>query len=1050
MNRDQATALIEQTFPQAFDGMRFKNFAHNLLNHIDETKAHRWNITYVKDAFKKHVQGYERLGTYTSPNDEKLDVLVVHLTTESKLERARTAIRNFVADHLQNRNAKDAALVAFVSPTEKQWRFSYVKMEYAAVEQQSGKVAVETHFTPAKRFSYIVGEGESCHTAKTRFLDLLGNTDTDPVLADIEEAFSVEAVTNEFFKKYAELFEDIRLALDGLLSEDKAIRDEFHAKGVNTVDFGKKLLGQIVFLYFLQKKGWLGVPKGQDWGAGPHDFLRQLAKAKYGKYDNFFNDVLEPLFYDTLATDRGHEAWCERFKCRIPFLNGGLFEPLGDYDWRKIDIALPNRLFTNTVVEEGTTGTGVLDVFDRYNFTVNEAEPLEKEVAIDPEMLGKVFENLIEENRRKGLGAYYTPREIVHYMCQETLINYLNSSVNKDTELISRVDIETFVHSGEQISHYESVDTNYRIKMPKSVEKNARAIDEQLAKITICDPAVGSGAFPVGMMTEIVRARCALTPYFNEVHERTVYRFKHDAIQNCLYGVDIDAGAVEIAKLRLWLSLVVDEEETKQIKPLPNLDYKIVSGNSLIGFPFKSQGLHEVEALKEQFFEETNHDRKAELKQEIDVKLDECFASSKKTLGYEVDFDFKIYFSEVFNAKGGFDVVIANPPYVDSERMTVEQPALRATYAHLFAAAKGNWDLFIVFIEQGMRQLNSGGVISYIVPNKLVGSPYAGTLREILRQRTILEIRDYSSVKVFKEVAVYPVVFRASMDQSVRCAPTMTVMSDLEQPLRTRNVPIDIFYADTSWDRYFGTEIVFDIVTKVTAHPSLEEQCKQVTAAATVSEAYELKEVILEKREASGKHFKKFVNTGTIDRFSLLWGARPTRYIKASYEAPVVLDADLRSVNQKRLQQAMSPKIIIGGMTKVLECAMDRNGEYLAGKSTTIVLDDDVEHLIFLLGILNSTIVTFWYRNYYKSLTLAGGYLRINQGEIKTIPVPKPSSLAKRTIVALVEKILAAKASNSSSAKLEITLNEKVAELYGLNKGEVVIVQDHQSERANA
>ena len=1050
MNRDQATALIEQTFPQAFDGTHFRNFTHNLLNHIDETKAQRWNITYVKDAFKKHVQRYERLGTYTSPNNEKLDVLVVHLTTESKLERARTAIRNFVADHLQNREAKDAALVAFVSPTEKQWRFSYVKMEYATVEQESGKVAVETHFTPAKRFSYIVGEGESCHTAKTRFLDLLESTDTDPALADIEEAFSVEAVTNEFFKKYAELFADIHLALDGLISKHKAIRDEFDAKGVNTVDFAKKLLGQIVFLYFLQKKGWLGVPKGQDWGAGPHDFLRQLAKAKHGKYDNFFNDVLEPLFYDTLATDRGHEAWCDRFKCRIPFLNGGLFEPLGDYDWRKIDIALPNNLFANSVVEEGITGTGVLDVFDRYNFTVNEAEPLEKEVAIDPEMLGKVFENLIEENRRKGLGAYYTPREIVHYMCQETLINYLNASVNKVTELIPRADIETFVHSGEQISHYESVDTKYPIKMPKSIEKNARAIDEHLAEITICDPAVGSGAFPVGMMTEIVRARCALTPYFNEVHERTVYRFKHDAIQNCLYGVDIDAGAVEIAKLRLWLSLVVDEEETKQIKPLPNLDYKIVSGNSLIGFPFKSQGLHEVEALKEQFFEETNHDRKAELKQEIDVKLSECFASSKKTLGYEVDFDFKIYFSEVFNAEGGFDVVIANPPYVDSERMTVEQPALRATYAHLFSAAKGNWDLFIVFIEQGMRQLNSRGVISYIVPNKLVGSPYAETLREMFRQRTLLEIRDYSSVKVFKEVAVYPVVFRASMDLSARCAPTMTVMSDLEQMLRTRNVPTTVFYADTSWDRYFGTEVVFDIVTKVTAHPPLEQQCKQVTAAATVSEAYELKEVILEKREASGKHFKRFVNTGTIDRFAMLWGKRPTRYIKGSYDAPVVLDADLRSINQKRLQQAIAPKIIIGGMTKVLECALDRSGEYLAGKSTTIVLDDDVEHLTFLLGILNSTIVSFWYRNYYKSLTLAGGYLRINQGEIKTIPVPKPSLSAKRKIVALVEKILAAKENNSSSAQLEMMLDEEIAELYGLNKDEVFIVQDHQGEHANA
>src|SRR5262249_15851712 len=190
------------------------------------------------------------------------------------------------------------------------------------------------------------------------------------------------------------------------------------------------------------------------------------------------------LFYDKLTTDRGHEAWCNRFKCRIPFLNGGLFEPLGDYDWRHTDIILPNKLFTNSEhVEEGIRGTGVLDVFDRYNFTVNEAEPLEKEVAIDPEMLGKVFKNLIEENRRKGLGSYYTAREIVHYMCQESLINYLDTALNKNTQTVPRADIETFVHLGEQISHYEAVEAKYAFNMPKRIERNARLIDEELAHI---------------------------------------------------------------------------------------------------------------------------------------------------------------------------------------------------------------------------------------------------------------------------------------------------------------------------------------------------------------------------------------------------------------------------------------------------------------------------------------------------------------------------------------------------------------------------------------
>src|SRR5213594_3984438 len=434
MNKEQARNLIRQTLTESFDRTQFRKFMLELLNEFDESKAFTSNKTYIKDAFKNHVEHFERLGTYTSPDQEKLDVLVVHLTKQSKLERARTAIRNFVADHLKQRDGKDAALVAFVSPTEKQWRFSYVKMEYAAVEIGAGKIAVEERLTPARRFSYIVGEGESCHTAQTRFLGLLQDTENNPTLAQIEDAFSVEAVTKEFFNKYAELFGEIHKALDKLAAKDKTIGHEFKAKNVSTVDFAKKLMGQIVFLYFLQKKGWLGVAKGQDWGTGPHDFLRRLARGDYGAYENFFNDILEPLFYDTLATDRGHEAWCNRFNCRIPFLNGGLFEPLADYDWRKTDIILPNKLFTNKERNDaGDIGTGVLDVFDRYNFTVNEAEPLEKEVAIDPEMLGKVFENLIEENRRKGLGSYYTPREIVHYMCQESLINYLDTAINSET-----------------------------------------------------------------------------------------------------------------------------------------------------------------------------------------------------------------------------------------------------------------------------------------------------------------------------------------------------------------------------------------------------------------------------------------------------------------------------------------------------------------------------------------------------------------------------------------------------------------------------------------
>jgi len=181
-------------------------------------------------------------------------------------------------------------------------------------------------------------------------------------------------------------------------------------------------LGQIVFLYFLQKKGWFGVKRDADWGTGPKNFLRELFEGKHGTYKNFFNDILEPLFYEALAWERDDDFY-SRFNCKIPFLNGGLFDPINNYDWVHTDILLPNDLFSNDYkTKEGDNGNGILDIFDRYNFTVKEDEPLEKEVAVDPEMLGKVFENLLEVKDRKSKGTYYTPREIVHYMCQQSVI----------------------------------------------------------------------------------------------------------------------------------------------------------------------------------------------------------------------------------------------------------------------------------------------------------------------------------------------------------------------------------------------------------------------------------------------------------------------------------------------------------------------------------------------------------------------------------------------------------------------------------------------------
>jgi type I restriction-modification system DNA methylase subunit len=1071
MNRTQARQFVTDTFTHAFDKARFRNFVLNVVNHLDESKAQQWNPTYVKDAFKDHVHRYERLGTYTSPGKETLDVLVVYLTTESKLERARTSIRNFVADHLKKRDEKDAALVAFVSPSENTWRFSYVKMEYATVAKESGRVGVETKLTPARRFSYIVGEGESCHTAQTRFLALLGDTGTDPLLASIEEAFSVEAVTKEFFTKYADLFLQINAALEDLAAKDRAIRDEFASKSVNTVDFAKKLMGQIVFLYFLQKKGWLGVAKGKDWGSGPRDLLRRLANGEYSKYHNFFNDILEPLFYDTLATDRGHEAWCEQFKCRIPFLNGGLFEPLGDYNWSKIDIHLSNRLFTNTDhVDEGVTGTGVLDVFDRYNFTVNEAEPLEKEVAIDPEMLGKVFENLIEENRRRGLGSFYTPREIVHFMCQESLINYLDSSLIRDGANVPLADLETFVHLGEQISHYEAVDTKYPIRMPKSIELNARLIDDKLSEITVCDPAVGSGAFPVGMMTEIVRARCALTPYFNDVHERTAYHFKRHAIQNSLYGVDIDPGAVAIAELRLWLSLVVDEEDVKQIKPLPNLAYKIITGNSLQRIEktlFNEKLFKRLEELKPKYFDESNRKRKDALKQEIDALIHEL------TDGKEA-FDFEIYFSEVFHKSKGFDVVIMNPPY-GASLSEGEKNHLKSRFEHISERIRNT---YLYFTGLAYDTARSDGVACLIMPNEFLFQIYMTKARKFFLSNAKFLFAINAGEDVFE--AIVPTCIVAFQKQSV--ASYDIPVADLRGS-SLYNLPrqLDVHsFPRSSNEMVLGTPnamFSFDLertrlIKKLsTGFPSFGDLCEDVANGICTScdEIYIVPETVATIEQLEGEYLKKCLRGGQFNRYFcpsdtheyVLYvtdglgpkhGKNTYAYLLKNKE--FLIEKCVEKKSGARAWQILfrgrypelfvKPKILIRQTSDRIIAAIDDKVGYYCINSVNVALPKPqfVSQTEYLVGLLNSAVLNFFYReiSQEKGRVLA----EVKPQRIRALPIPTPQPKEEASITDLTRRIVAAKQLNAQAdtTVLELEVDRLVYGLYSLTPTEVALVEN--------
>ena len=1055
MDKQQARHLISETFETPFDKAKFTSFIKNLLNQIEETPTTVYRGNLIPDAYEQYISSLERIGKYTD-GKHKIDILVVRLKKETSIERGRTMQRNFIAWYLNGSRGgvmKDAALAAFVSPNNEDWRFSLVKMDYRFEEGKGGKTKVKEEFTPARRWSFLVGKNENSHTAQSTLVPIMADDRHNPGLAELEQAFNIEKVTKEFFEKYRDLFLWTKETLDDTVKKDKKIREDFESKGVDTVDFSKKLLGQIVFLYFLQKKGWFGVKRdAADWGTGPKNFLRELFEGKHGTYKNFFNDILEPLFYKALAREERDNDFYSRFNCKIPFLNGGLFDPINNYDWVHTDILLPNDLFSNSYkTKEGDIGNGILDIFDRYNFTVKEDEPLEKEVAVDPEMLGKVFENLIEENLRKGQGAYYTPREIVHYMCQESLINYLGTELE---DKVTKADIELFIKHGEHLIENEKTalqkeediksgkqkSTTIKSKMPESIKNYAKQIDEKLANIRVCDPAVGSGAFPVGMMLEIVKARNVLTNYLNEEKERTPYNFKRNCIENCLYGVDIDSSAIDIAKLRFWLSLVVDEEDVTKIKPLPNLDYKLVCGNSLLGVERDLLNDHlfkELEKLKPLHLNETDMDKKLELKRQIDKLI-------KQITNNDEHFDFQVYFSEVFHKKQGFDIVIANPPYIDSESMVRQgQSIIRNYITKNYNTAKGNWDLYIPFWELGFKLINSKGSAVFITPNKWLAIGYGKALRKLLRPY-VYKVCNCDLVKVF-EAGNSPVVIFVSK-------------------FRTNNIQIDKFGSDYDIDR---TSVVsqkllseenwgfllsqhIQLVIKMRGCPKKINSNYYAENPFTVSEAYKFQEILSDLKTVDAfndsQHFK-FVNTGTIEKYYFLWSVESTAYLKKKYLIPVVDKKMFKRKFPKRFNQTNMRKLIISGI-RHFECAPDFNGNIIAGKSTIILKNKSDTDLKIALALLNSNLISFYIREAFGALGIGGG-INFTAELVENLPFPNISSEISKKIRNIVDQILGIMENKEWLQNLEEQtkvkeyehqIDQMVYKLYGLTDEEIKIV----------
>ena len=926
---DKKRTIFEETLTQAYSYESYRRFLGELLNHV-QFKPQIAKEPY--NTFSVAIKNYVHIGDYEGGDHQKIALFSVCLKNDKSIENARSMQRTFVKSLLENSNCAGALVAFYTDAAPSRWRLSMVRMD---CDFTNGKISVE--LTPAKRYSYLVGEGEPCHTAKERLYPIFAEDDVDPGLDDLEEAFSVEAVTKEFFAQYREKY----LSVKEFLEHNTDFVREAASRGFNSEQFAKKLMGQLVFLYFIQKKGWLGVnafpkilseraykdaffqpgqkPKelmprvyrkdatgeirldasalrdlsdddeialskivqGGAWGDGPKDFMRQLFNDCKKRGKNFFDDYLEPLFYEGLNQNRGDEAFFLPLHSRIPFLNGGLFEELEGYDWKNNDFCIPDELFSNAD-ENGRDADGILDVFDRYNFTMVEDEPMEREVAVDPEMLGKVFENLLDVKDRKSKGAFYTPREIVHYMCQESLIRYLSHKTG-----IADGDIRKFILYGEYFREedvkktkpvyqdgkkHHVFDKNKVLEMPETIfsyQKNVnrlQELDDLLANVTVLDPAVGSGAFPLGMLTEIVKARETLTSYMSielnrfQKHtlrsDRNTYRMKRETIKNSIFACDLEASASDITKLRLWLSLVIDNqiraEENEEFgyttKPreLPNLDCNIICGNSLVdafhgiklitensalgNLSAMRQGallyddhfatqVHRLISMQDRLYDEKTRVEKERIKKEIQEIYDETILTnlngSQQAMNayYECKNDvtkpfilWQLMFPKVFRDNGGFDIVIGNPPYIQLQTKIDDNTGekLGDQFAELgFQTFAKTGDIYCLFYEKGYQLLSRGGVLTYITSNKWMRAGYGEKLRSFFAQRTNpVRLIDFGKQKIFASatVDVNILMFTKSenKEQTLACTVRESCPSNLSVYIE-QNSLLSSFAGKDSW-----------------------------------------------------------------------------------------------------------------------------------------------------------------------------------------------------------------------------------------------------------
>ena len=1096
-------AYLKNILSAKFDFDIWKDLLENIFPKVEI-------FTSVAKIADPHVKDGGHVGNIRLDDGRSMAIFRFEVTDNVQISRNRKSLRDIAAKYV-DQDLIHGALVFYYSPNQDDYRLTFIaKQTYF---NESGELVKKE--TAPKRYTFLLGKNEPCTTAASRLIELANKKNYGSIyLTDVTDAFSVERLNKEFFNGYKAQYKKF---VD-TLSDTKQHRD-----------YVKKLLGRLVFLQFLQKKGWMGVPASNaKWEGGDKNYLSKLVD-NYANNDRLLSDVLEPLFFKTLNEKRNGDIADSKLgeNIKIPYLNGGLFDK-DRID--ELDIDFPYSYFKD-----------LMDFFSQYNFTIDENDPDDSEVGIDPEMLGHIFENLLEDNKDKG--AFYTPKEIVQYMCRQSVIQYLKT--HEPSEQYAEA-IEQLINDG--------------VVSPILQSRSIAARFIQLLKeVKICDPAIGSGAFPMGILYVLYHAIHHLHSHAEPHGNFDSTKTKRDIIQNNIFGVDIEQGAVDIARLRFWLALVVDAEEPQ---PLPNLDYKITCGNSQIyryalDMPiadvfeeYNRVGKENARKEKNTWSEFTledykklivgyteEHTDKVGLRTKInDIK--NCFkttlaqgdirqrqlaerrvyeyeaiplfgkrkaeedpigyAAAKSKLNklrekeheilnnkkYEKSFEWRFEYPQLLDDKGtfiGFDIIIANPPYIKEGRMskTFFEPYKDSPYY------KGKMDIWYLFACNGLDLLNPNGVLCFIATNNWTTSFGASKLRDkVIKETRICNIVDFGAVMMFESASIQTMIMMFQKDKvtddytfdyrrlTAYKATEKEAIAILEPSYKTYE-QAECYTPTIRRANFYDKNITFsqssDILGVISSLSSViylndkeiaqgivfpqdtlnkKNQQKlgpqfEINQGIFVLTSAELETLALNQDELS--LIKPYYTNENISRYGVQNGNKYwTIYTDSRYKNPNSLDC---FPNIKRhldrfvsvftsdnkpygLHRAREERFFVNNkVIAVRKCVGHPIFSYCDIEcylsQTFNMIQTDRVNLKYLTGLLNSKLIEFWLKNKGK---MQGANYQLDKEPLQQIPIAVPAVNIQKMIATLVDYIIMIFSTKDSLS--ELVSNETIASFF--------------------